>query len=411
MIIPSIDIMNGKAVQLKQGREKILERDDVLALARGFSRYGELAVIDLDAALGKGNNTALIKKICKIADCRVGGGIRTIEKANELLQAGAKKIIIGTRATPDFLNQLPKERIVVAIDTKDKVVVNEGWTKKTAKTPIDLIKELEDYCSEFLFTDVNREGLMKGVNINMIRKLRNATKNKLTVAGGITTIDDIKKIEELGADSQIGMALYTKKINLPEVFISLLDFEKNKGLIPTIVQDENMQVLMLAFSSKKSLLKAFQTGKATYYSRSRKRIWQKGKTSGNFQQIIKIRYDCDRDTLLFFVKQKNFACHTGRYSCFDEKEFSLDELYSVISSRIKNPAENSYTSKISSNERLIKKKIREESEEVLNYNSKENLVWEIADLTYFVMVLMAKNKITLNDVKNELWRRRWKQSR
>ena len=161
MIIPSIDLMKGKAVQLKQGKEKVLEKDNVLNLAREYSKYGELAVIDLDAALGKGNNFELIKKICKIADCRVGGGIRTIEKANELLQAGAKKIIIGTKATKEFLEQLPKKRLIVAIDTKDNYIVNRGWTNKTEKTPEETIRELEDYCAEFLFTNVNKEGMMQ----------------------------------------------------------------------------------------------------------------------------------------------------------------------------------------------------------------------------------------------------------
>src|SRR3990167_5316911 len=146
MIIQSIDLINGKAVQLKQGKEKVLEREDVLELALEFRKYGEIAVIDLDAAFGKGNNLELIKKICKIADCRVGGGIRTIEKANEILQACAKKIIIGTKATPRFLAQLSRDRIIVAIDSKDNIVVNKGWTAKTNRSPSDLIKELEPYC-------------------------------------------------------------------------------------------------------------------------------------------------------------------------------------------------------------------------------------------------------------------------
>ena len=186
MIIPSIDLMNGKAVQLRQGKEKVLERDNVLDLVLEFRKYGEIAIIDLDAAFGKGDNLDLIKKICKIADCRVGGGIRTIEKANDILQAGAKKIIIGTKATPKFLEQLPKDRVMVAIDTKDGYIVNQGWTIKTKKTPKDLIKELEPYCCGFLFTDVDREGLMKGIDFSKIKKLKELTKNKLTVAGGIS---------------------------------------------------------------------------------------------------------------------------------------------------------------------------------------------------------------------------------
>src|SRR3989338_5002142 len=302
MIIPSIDLMGGKAVQLRQGKDKVLERDNVLELAAEFSKYGEIAVIDLDAALGSGNNLELIKKICKIADCRVGGGIRTIEKANEMLQAGAKKVIIGTKATPKFLAQLPKDRVIAAIDAKEGVVVNKGWTAKTSRTPKDLIKELEPYCCEFLFTDVDREGLMKGIDFG--------------------------------------------KIKLDEAFVSLLDFSKNNGLIPTIVQDEQNQALMLAFSNEESLVKTLREGKATYYSRSRKRLWTKGETSGNCQEIFRVRYDCDRDTLLFTVNQKNIACHYGQYSCFGEKKFSFQELYDAVADRINKPRDKSYTSKI-----------------------------------------------------------------
>jgi len=221
MIIPSIDLMDGKAVQLKQGKEKVLERENVLELARDFSKYGELAVIDLDAALGKGNNSDLIKELCNKFACRVGGGIRTLEKAKEILNYGAKKIIIGTKATPEFLKQLPKEKVIVAIDTKDNYVVNKGWTKKTKKTPEEAIKELEPYCSEFLFTNVNKEGLMQGFDLDKVKELKKLTKNKITVAGGITTIEDIKKLEDLDCNSQIGMALYTDKINLEEAFNKL----------------------------------------------------------------------------------------------------------------------------------------------------------------------------------------------
>ncbi|MDP3765552.1 MAG: bifunctional phosphoribosyl-AMP cyclohydrolase/phosphoribosyl-ATP diphosphatase HisIE, partial [Nanoarchaeota archaeon] len=237
-------------------------------------------------------------------------------------------------------------------------------------------------------------------------KLKSLTKNKLTAAGGISSIEEIKKLESLGVDSQLGMALYTGKIKLTEAFVSLLDFDKNNGLIPTIVQDDKKQVLMLAFSNKGSLLKTLKTGKATYYSRSRKRIWTKGETSGNYQEIIRAKYDCDRDTLLFMVKQKNIACHEGKYSCFGEKEFNFEELYDVVNNRINNPRNNSYTSKIAVSENKIKEKIKEECLELLEYTDKNNLIWEVSDLIYFIFVLMAKNGITIDDVNNELWRRR-----
>jgi phosphoribosyl-AMP cyclohydrolase / phosphoribosyl-ATP pyrophosphohydrolase len=406
MIIPSIDLMNGKAVQLIQGKKKIIEKENVLELAKEFSKYGEIAVIDLDAALEKGNNTELIKKICKMYDCRVGGGIRTIEKANKILSFGAKKIIIGTCASKKFLSQLPKERLIVAIDSKNNNVVNKGWKQTTSKTYIEMITELEDYCSEFLFTDVNNEGMMKGLNINIAKELKSLTRNKITFAGSISSTEDICYLDRLDMNSQIGMALYTEKINLNEAVINILDFKKNNGVMPTIIQDESSQVLMLAYSNAESLKKTFQSNVACYYSRSRKKLWTKGETSGNYQNFIKARYDCDNDTLLFTVKQNNFACHKGNYSCFGNKKFNIQELYDVIVDRMNNLEKKSYTSQLMMDEQKIIEKIKEESQEVVNYKDEENLIWEISDLTYFITALMVKKGITIQQINNELWRRR-----
>ena len=406
MIIPSIDLMNGKAVQLIQGKEKVLERENVIDLAREFSKYGEIAVIDLDAALGKGNNIDLIKQICKIADCRVGGGIRDKEKADELLRAGAKKIIIGTKATPEFLENLPTDRVIVAVDTKNGFVVDKGWTNNTGKTAKECVKELENYCCGFLYTIVDKEGCMKGTDVDAIKALQSITNKRITAAGGISSIDEIKLLDGRGIDCQLGMAIYTGKIKLNEAFISLLDFEKNNGLIPTVVQNVNKDVLMVAYSNKESLLQALKTNKSTYFSRSRQKIWQKGETSGNRQELVNVKYDCDKDTLLFMVKQNNVACHSGRYSCFFDKEFSFDDLYELMLDRINNPKQGSYTAKLIENNELLKKKINEEAFEVITAGTKDELVWEVADLTYFVMVLMAKNGITIDNIRKELWGRR-----
>ena len=399
MIIPSIDLMDGKAVQLRQGREKVLEKENVLELAKEFSRVGEIAVIDLDAALGKGDNTELIMQICKIADCRVGGGIRTVEKAYKMLKAGAKKIIIGTKAKPEFLKQLPNEKVIVAVDTKNRFVVDKGWTRSTAKRAEDLIKELECYCSEFLFTNVDKEGLLKGCDLEKIRSIRKLTKNKITVAGGISTIDEIKQIEQLDYNSQLGMALYTGKISLSDAFIATLNLDQ---LIPTIVQDDKGQVLMLAYSSKESIKKTIETAKSWFYSRSRKKLWMKGEESGNTQSIIKIYSDCDNDTLLYKVKQKNFACHKGGYSCFGEEEFNLGRLFSIIEDRKQNPKKNSYTNSLLEDDNLLKKKLNEEMFELIAAKTDRNKIWEAADVLYFLTVYMTKNNICLKDVLREL---------
>jgi phosphoribosyl-ATP pyrophosphohydrolase len=406
VIIPSIDVMDGKAVQLRQGKEKVLEREDVLELAREFSVYGEIAVIDLDAALGKGDNLELIKRICRIADCRVGGGIRDEKRATSLLQAGAKKIIIGTRADEEFLSKFPRSRLIVALDASQGKVVDKGWTGGTEETPMQRMKRLEKYCCAFLYTDVDKEGMMQGARLDTAKELNNTTQNRVVMAGGLTTLEEIATVEKEGMDSQIGMALYTGAITLPDAVVSSLDFEKGDGLIPTLVQDIGGRVLMMAYSSPESVRKSLEIRKATYFSRSRQELWTKGETSGNYQDLLKISWDCDRDTLLYTVDQTNVACHTGTYSCFEDKGFTLDDLYGVLKGRMENPVDGSYTNKLLENESKIMEKIIEESKEVVNYTDRQNLVWEIADLTYFLQVLMVKNGIEPKEITNELWRRR-----
>lgn len=188
--------------------------------------------------------------------------------------------------------------------------------------------------------------------------------------------------------------------------IKVIDFDKCNGLVPTIAQDINGQVLMLAYSTKESLKESFRKGFATYFSRSRKKLWTKGETSGNTQKLISVKFDCDKDAILFKVLQKNNACHTGSYSCFNEKDFCLNDLYSVLCERINDMSKDSYTSKVAGDEKLLYEKIIEEANEVINYTDRDNLVWEIADLTYFIMVMMAKKGILMQEIVDELGRRR-----
>ncbi len=412
MIVASIDLMKGKAVQLKQGKEKMLENNKPLKLAEEFNKYGKTAVIDLDAAMGKGNNIETIKKILKIAECRVGGGIRSIDRAKEMISLGAKKVIIGSKAfendkiNKNFLKTLKKEigkeSIIIAIDALNEEIVTKGWTHPTGISLYRAAEFLENFASEYLFTCVEREGTLKGINFKTVEKLLERTDNKVTVAGGVSKISEVRKLARWGCDVQLGMALYTGKISLIEGFIESLNW-KNE-LIPTITKDEKNQVLMLAYSNKESLKKAFETGNMCYYSRSRKKLWMKGETSRNTQKLLKIRTDCDQDALLATVKQKGVACHLGNYSCFGNKEFNLQELYDVVTSRINKPVKDSYTATL--NTKKLKKKLIEEAGEIVEAKEKNEIIWEAADVLYFLTVLLAKNDIKISDVIEELRRRR-----
>lgn len=227
MIFPCIDLMSGKAVQLIKGEKKALEVKDIDSLIEKFRPFGQIQLIDLDAAKGKGDNLSLIKNIIKKIDCRVGGGIRTIEKAEEILDAGAKKIIISSsifknnkindKFLKDIDEKLDEAKIVIALDTIKENVVIKGWKKSTGINVFDIIKQLEPYCSEFLCTYVDKEGMLQGTNLDFFKRLRDSTSNDITAAGGITTIEEVKQLEEIGANSALGMAVYTGKIKLDDL--------------------------------------------------------------------------------------------------------------------------------------------------------------------------------------------------
>jgi len=404
MLIPSIDLMNGKAVQLKQGKEKILEREDVFQLLEEFSLYGEVAIIDLDAALGQGDNKALIKSLLKVRACRVGGGIRDLETAKEYIKAGASKIIIGTSCRQEWVKKLSKESLIFAIDAKGDYWSTQGWKTTEGEKVLALIPELAKNCSEFLYTQVEKEGLLQGLDRERIKQVIQLSPVPVTVAGGITELDDINWLTKLGANGQIGMSIYTGKLSLLDCFLTQVDFKK-LPLIPTIVQDADTEkVLMLAYSNQESLTKALTDRKGTYWSRSRNEIWQKGLTSGNTQQLVQADVDCDGDTILFRVRQAGGACHFDRYSCFasQKKPFDLNRLTDLLATRKAQLPENSFTTKLFESAKFRAEKIREEAEELIEAQSIEDVRWEAADLIFFALVDALAKDVKINEITNEL---------
>ena len=222
MLIPSIDLMGGKIVQLVQGEKKALEFDNFDYWIERFSKYPLVQVIDLDAARGTGNNRPIVNQILQRLKCQVGGGIRSVETAREILEAGASRVILGSTLLKDgkintegaaaLAGALGTAPLVFALDSRGGRVAIDGWRKETAVTAFDMIQALEPFCETFLYTHIDTEGLMGGIPMETVRAIRQATSRSLVVAGGITTQEEIDSLEALGMDAVVGMALYSNRI-------------------------------------------------------------------------------------------------------------------------------------------------------------------------------------------------------
>ena len=219
MLIPSIDLMGGKIVQLVQGQKKALEFDNFGEWVERFARYPLVQLIDLDAAMGKGDNQALIGEFCGKLPCQVGGGIRSAEDARQMLRAGAKRVILGSSLVRDdavdtvfaagLYDELGAERLVMAIDSRGGRVAIHGWKTITAITPAEMIQALEPYCSAFLYTHIDTEGLLQGIPLDVVDSLRRLTSRRLIAAGGIRNQQEIDDLDAMGVDAVVGMAIYS----------------------------------------------------------------------------------------------------------------------------------------------------------------------------------------------------------
>jgi phosphoribosyl-ATP pyrophosphohydrolase len=411
VIIPSIDLMNTHAVQLVGGKEMALDAGDPRPIARKFRLAGEIAVIDLDAALSRGSNAAVIEDLLKLAPCRVGGGIRDLQTAVRWLDAGATQIILGTAATPELLKQLPRERVIVALDAVHDEVVVEGWRTKTGARVADRMAELRGLCAGFLVTFVEREGRMQGLDLERVGELVQAAGDaRLTVAGGVTTPADVAAIDRLGADAQVGMALYTGRMHLADAIAAPLRSDRPDGLWPTVVTDEHGAALGLAWSSAESLRIAVEQQIGAYQSRTRG-LWVKGATSGATQELLRIDLDCDRDALRFTVQQRGAGfCHENTWTCWGPRA-GLPALLDTLQARKQAAPPGSYTQRLLDDPALLRAKLVEEAGELAAAQTPEHIAAEAADLLYFALVALTRQDVPLAAVEAELERRSRKVTR
>jgi phosphoribosylformimino-5-aminoimidazole carboxamide ribotide isomerase len=224
MLIPSIDLRGGRIVQLVQGERLAMASDDLDGWIGRFERYPAIQLIDLDAALGTGSNAALVRTLCARLPCRVGGGVRSAASAQALLEEGALKVIVGSalfrNGRPDseaaarFSDAVGVDRLIGAVDSRAGRVVVRGWTESTMLGAADAVRALEPFCGEFLYTHVDTEGLMSGIDFDAVEAVRRATRRRVTAAGGITTREEIDRLDRLGVDAVVGMAIYTGRLEV-----------------------------------------------------------------------------------------------------------------------------------------------------------------------------------------------------
>jgi phosphoribosylformimino-5-aminoimidazole carboxamide ribotide isomerase len=224
VLIPSIDLMGGKIVQLEQGRKKKLEFDNFEEWIDRFASFPLVQLIDLDAAIGTGDNRALLKTFLDRLPCQVGGGIRSIETARTILDLGARRVILGSSLIKDgqintaFAKEISSavgdDKLVFGIDAKGGKIAIRGWRELTPITPLQMIHELDSHCAGFLYTHIDHEGLMKGIPMDIVRELRAAMSKQLIAAGGISSNEEIEQLHTMNVDAVVGMALYLGKLNL-----------------------------------------------------------------------------------------------------------------------------------------------------------------------------------------------------
>ena len=224
MLIPSIDLQGGRIVQLVQGETLAIASDDFEGWIGRFARFPKVQLIDLDAAKNEGDNSSIVASICARLPCRVGGGIRTVARASAVLAQGARKVIVGSSLfrggridlayAATLARELTPERLIAAVDAREGCVAIDGWRTRLSITPVDAVGALEPYFGEFLFTNVDVEGLMQGLDRDAVLAVRQATARAVTAAGGVTTQDDVDWLDSIGVDAVAGMAIYTGRLKI-----------------------------------------------------------------------------------------------------------------------------------------------------------------------------------------------------
>lgn len=385
MIVPSIDLMDGQAVQLVGGEAKALDAGDPRPIAERFARVGPIAVIDLDAALGRGSNAAVIVDLVRRFPCRVGGGVRDADTARRWLDLGAEQVILGTRAVPEVLSELPAERVIAALDARHGEVVVEGWRTGTGAGIVERMRALRPWVGGFLVTFVEREGRLGGTDLGRVRGLVEAADGAaLTIAGGVTTAEELAAVDTLGADAQVGMAIYTGRLDLGDAFAAPLR-ARSAGPWPVLVVDVHGVAVAFDTAEAATVRRAVAEGRAL--TRERDHGPLAGLRLDRARRAIRMQ-------LAGAAPRSDFGSDDG-----------LPALARRLRALVDHAPEGSYTRRLLADPALLRAKLVEEAGELADAEPGAHAAEELADVLYFALVAAARAGVRLEDAARILDRR------
>ena len=383
MIVPSIDLQDGHAVQLVGGKELAIDAGDPRPIAEKFARVGEVAVIDLDAAMGTGSNAAVICDLLSIAPCRVGGGVRDADTAIRWLDAGARSVILGTKAVPEILSQLPRDRVIAALDSDGGEIVVEGWKKRTGRGVLDQMKALQPYVGGFLVTFVELEGRLGGTDLDRVSALVAAAGDaRVTIAGGVSTLEEIDALDRLGADAQVGMALYTNQIHVADAFTAPL----GAAPWPAVVTDAGGLALSCRSLDAAAVRAMVDDGVL------------------DAAPVSRLAVDRSRSSVCV---QTGEAWRDPAWGPLA----GLPALTRLLAARVSDAPPGSYTRRLLDDPALLRAKLIEEAGELADAEGPEHVAEEAADVIYFALVACARAGVPLTAVTSVLDQRAFKVTR
>lgn len=393
MFFPTIQLQTGKAVQVNTAGVQVIPENPV-DLSRRLYRYGTVVILDRDAAMGQGDNSDLVNKICGEVEAIVAGGVTTVNQADRYLRAGAVRLIVGPRVNPGILAHFPRQRILVAVDDRPAPFGIDEWRLADNTNLVEATAVFHKSCS----------GLVYGFGDSDIDGFRslNAQVGLPVIAAAMTTsAEDVEALDRSGIDCLLTID-QNSNIDISDLYTNLMDFESGNGLIPTILQDRNRQVLALFYSNKNAVKTSLDSGLTSFWSASKGDVTIKETPKGNPISIRTAIADRRRKVLLYQVDSTGPVCHTGEYSCFGERSFSIETLEAVIVSRQGKGDSQSYTQQVLVSREGVTDQILTRAKELAQAVTHDQIISRTADLLYFVMVNLVRNKVSWSSVLKEL---------